>query len=218
LLVLPFALVPYFAFAWAPLIWVFVPWLLFLSLRYLSTTRIASRPILFFRSFSNQEADAALGRIVGPVASRFGVVRILVHKSQPGSEILGQAGLFDQPIMDRVADEVWQEHVSALLKVCRATILDTDVAASSSNDGEGLRWEMQQAKDIVGVDRVVLISKNRADSGGADRVSALTQLSFGTTRNEVESARKALRDWLRMATDAPQAAAPVTVRVGEGTA
>lgn len=195
------AVVPYISLAWHPLVFAFGIFQAFLAVRFLGTAKVSDHPILFFRGFANKRADAVLGRIVGPAAAPLGVLRILVHRKQPVSEIGALTGALHLPQLDQVPDKTWKEHVEKLLQSCLCVILVRD------GESEGLAWELEQTLAMVGASGLIVLSSDAATelpaAGGAQ---SPTFLRFSLDdRAEVKKVRSDLARWLRAAVARPGA-------------
>jgi hypothetical protein len=159
----------------------------YLLLRFQVVRRMATRPILYFRSFRHPEAAQAFGFVVAPVARKFGVVTGLVHFRQPSTSIQAETNATDRAHFEDVSDESWRQWVESKLATCSAVVADV------SQESESLAWEIEAAIRAVGAQRVAAIVNPKQQPDLHPRVMKIEYRDDWPSINE---ARWRLRDWL----------------------
>jgi hypothetical protein len=158
----------------------------YLLFRYQLIEQLSSAPILYFRSFHHGAAARTFGLIVAPVASRYGVVKGLVHPLQPLTTIHAETSMVDRARFEVAPDDDWRAWVETKLKTCSAVV--ADVTFESGN----LAWEVATAVSIVGPQRVaVLVGSDR----GLDLDPDLTRIEYRPDKHGIRQARRELRSW-----------------------
>lgn len=131
---------------------IIVPYLL---LRYVVGERLGHRPILFLRSFSEPGGSETFGRIVAPVASRYGVVTGLVHTKQSASTLQSRTKMAHHGHFSAVSDEEWPDWVRGALRNCSAVVISVGAPLTA-----GLENEVKWAEELA-PDRTVLLYRGR---------------------------------------------------------
>lgn len=158
----------------------------YLALRYVMKSEMEKHPILFLRSFRYSETPAVFGRIVSPVASRFGVIIALTHQSQPPSDLHRDTSSIAQANVRFAADDSWQEILSRYLKSSSAAIIDLTV------ESQGVSWELHEALQTLGKHSVVVLSQRGAESSIPQEISVV---EYDLDVKSFKIARHALRQW-----------------------
>lgn len=169
--------------------------LAYLTARFLFGEKALENPILYLRSFHDQNLSEVLAKIVMPEASRLGPVKSVAHDLQPASEIYRRATAIDSARLFVLSSKDWQESIAALLPHCRAVILDVSIPSQS------VLWELEQARLQLSKERILVLVRQDVDfdvSGEADEVGKKgeTVLRYGLDPKSRKRARKDLRQWL----------------------
>ena len=158
----------------------------YLNLRYVLGEHLARAPIIYLRSFQYSDGPAALGRIVGKVASRFGVIFAVVHAEQKGSDLLAHSRLTEQPQVSTVPNEKWRDLIVSRLRACSAVLIDRTVSS------DGLQWEIRKAQELVGPSRIGILQRKGTSMTS---VPGVWTLEYELGKESEKEARKALKIW-----------------------
>jgi hypothetical protein len=158
-----------------------------LLLRYYVVDSIARHPVIYFRSFEGEVSTKVFARIVAPVVRNFGVIKGLVHRTQPGSKFLRKVPLVEQGRFIAVPDDSWQQWVMSELKPASLAIVDMGRGSKS------LDWELNQAIGILGVDRTVVLLDKDCEK---DVDPQIQTFSYGSDRASMKLCRRNLKAYL----------------------
>jgi hypothetical protein len=161
--------------------------IVYLVLRYVLGERMAAAPILYLRSFHYTEGPTALGRIVARVASRYGVLRALAHRTQSPLHLHAETRLTERVEFMRADDQGWQDLIEAEMARASVIIIDGSVAT------EGLRWECERATNLVDSSKVIVLTKQNQPAFDPK----LWGLEYELGRSGEERARRKLNERLR---------------------
>lgn len=161
--------------------------ILYILFRFQLRPFVARRPIVYLRAFRNEKAPLVFGKIVAKAARRVGVLVGLAHRLQRASEL--QAGLEITELADFAVtpDESWQEWVIETLGRAAVVIVD------ATTESQSLAWEISQACQILGVNRVAIV----APAGSPELQSGVATFQYSAHRADISHCRMALRNWLR---------------------
>ncbi len=113
---------------------------------------MSSWPILYFRSFRNQNSPTVFNKIIANSVNKFGVVQALSNKLQPPSKFHQDIDIPYQAHISIILDDKWKIWVKEKLKRAFAVIIDMTI------DSESLSWEFNQAIDLVDLNRITVIT------------------------------------------------------------
>ncbi len=126
-----------------------LPWLL--VTRYYSTHKLAHRPVLYLRSFSNPEGARLFVRKIVPSVMRYAPIIGLAHETQSSADLHRGGHLAQHAHLRAVGDDRWQQWVDIQLGRCLGVIIDT------TQQTEGVVWELQRALQLVPRSRIFII-------------------------------------------------------------
>lgn len=177
-----------FAFAVLSFSGLFQPFLVvYLLYRYVLGERMSAAPILYLRSFHYTEGPTALGRIVAPVASRYGLLRALAHATQSPLQLHAETRLTERVELMQSVDSDWQDLIEA--EMARASVIIID----GSVETQGLHWECERAAQLTNPSKVILLT--RKDRPAPDL--KLWNLEYELGRSGVKQAQKKLDEHLQ---------------------
>jgi hypothetical protein len=124
---------------------------LYWMVRLVVKERMASRPVLFLRSFSHAGAADLLARVVVPAVAKHAVLWALVHERQTGAML--QMRLHDawKCKTTVVPNEAWQRVIEDEMNRCLAVVIDCTTATA------GLEWELAQARRLLPAAKIVAL-------------------------------------------------------------
>jgi hypothetical protein len=160
----------------------------YLILRYILGERMSEAPILYLRSFHYGEGPTAFGKIVARVASRYGVLRALVHETQGPLELHAQTRLTERANFTRVPDADWQDWIRTEMLRASAIIIDRSVPS------EGLSWELDQALKHAEPPKIILLTKQGTVASTPPNI---WNIEYEMGKNGERQARKKLDERLR---------------------
>jgi hypothetical protein len=157
-----------------------------LGARYILIEVFRRHPILYLRSFHQEEAPAVFGRAIAPALTSFGVIEALVHRTQTGSSLLSQASIWQFGLFATVSDADWQSWVNDGISRCSLIVIDCSVRT------ESVDWELQLARREMPSNRVLGITNDAISSNVAE---GLRVSSYSTDRKGIKRLRNEVIAW-----------------------
>jgi hypothetical protein len=164
--------------------------LIYMLVRYHLLKIVSRRPILYFRSFHYQNGPMAFGKIISKAARRFGLIEGLVHHRQLASSLQSSVDITEQGRFYAATEKEWKNWVQNRLQSGIAVIID------QTEDTEHLKWEIEQAVNVIGLSRVAILC---GGTRSPDNMTGTYQLKYILDRNGTKKARRELQLWLKRA-------------------
>ena len=102
-----------------------------LGARYILIEAFRRHPILYLRSFHQEQASTIFGRAIAPALAPFGVIEALVHRTQTGSSLLSRAPIWQFGLLAAVSDTDWQSWVNDGINRCSLVVIDCSLRTES---------------------------------------------------------------------------------------
>lgn len=168
-----------------------------LTLRFVLGEYLLATPILYLRSFGMSHTPLNFGRLVAPIAKRFGMLVALFHVSEMPRNFhrLTSRSNYAEPVF--LLDWDWHRYVEDLLCKSWAVIID------GSQLGDGLKWEITHALALVPAQRVCLLVQ-AAEAKVVSFDEGLLYLDCDLQSDAgIEAAQAHLVSWSKQLTRAP---------------
>jgi hypothetical protein len=149
---------------------------------------LSDRPILYFRSFRNEDSPAVFAKIVSKAARRFGIIEGLVHRTQPASALQASVDITEQAHFSVSPDSLWQSWVIEKVRSASVVIVD------ATDETDSLNWEIAQAVEAVGAARVAVLCK---EGKQLPSLGEIWHAEYTMDRRGIRRCRQELRNWLR---------------------
>ncbi|MCG8420653.1 MAG: hypothetical protein MJE77_22265 [Proteobacteria bacterium] len=139
---------------------------LYIAGRAMITDKVARAPIVFLRSFHDENAARQLGQIIMPLASIRGVISVLTHRMQDPGALLGELNMKDIPGFIMIPDlpgdsgeiQGWQKWIQEEIACACAVIIDLSMPS------EGVVWELTCAFTYAPRRTLILVSSDAAEN------------------------------------------------------
>lgn len=158
-----------------------------LVMRYRCVQWMTNCPIVYLRSFSQENAPRVFQKVITEPANRYGVLVALVHKTQSASDLQASSDMLEGSQFSGSSDDNWQTWVANEIARASAVIIDCSIAT------EGVRWETQRAMKNTDPDRIALLAQH--DSSLEAPASAKV-IRYEDSKDGFEAARSEFDDWI----------------------
>ena len=158
-----------------------------------------SKPILYLRSFSHNEALLGFSRIVAPVAGRYGALIGLVHDVQPGHVLQRSVSALDRGAFVEASNSEWRSWVKRALSACCFAVIDI------SNLTVSVEWELSAALEVLGSQHTLIIEYREHPER---LISQPCHIYYSSDLIHRRAARRALEQWFSTAARATRSALP----------
>jgi hypothetical protein len=135
-------------------LWLPIALAVVLVMRYRCVQWMANCPIVYLRSFSQENAPRVFQRVITPEANSYGVLVALVHQTQSASNLKGSKDLMEGSQFSGTSDDKWKAWVADKIKHASAIIIDYSIPT------EGVRWEVERAVKKTDPERIVLLAQH----------------------------------------------------------
>jgi len=125
-----------------------------LVMRYRSVQWMANCPIVYLRSFSQENAPRVFQKVISSPANKYGVLVALVHRTQSASHLKTGSDLLEGSQFSGSTDDKWKAWVADKIEHASAVIIDYSIAT------EGIRWEVERAMKHTDPERIVLLAQH----------------------------------------------------------
>lgn len=155
-----------------------------LVMRYRSVQWMGNCPIVYLRSFSQENAPRVFQKVISDPANKYGVLVALVHESQSASDLTTNYDFLEGSQFSGSCDDDWQAWAADKIEQASAVIIDYSIAT------EGIRWEVEYALEHSDPSRIVMIVQQGSTIEAPAGVHVIkhedSRVGFGKVSDEFE--------------------------------